>query len=259
MIHVRRLPSALLLALPLVSWPARSQNVAVRAEAPSSLEDQARRIAAGQKIRFDQPELVMGRVIRGINETDFTTLTDDPRRRVIMLMDGSGIEGFSGGTRDEILGKIGYPADYIRYLLEKGTTFRLTLFPRPCDAVLADWSGLGFVLERLYDSKISALFERHRSSLTTLRFADIEAQGEKMSDAYKRGSADPTFMTSERLSQDATLWQFRAFLYNELRLNELYSGDGYIRTESGERGNAEYFFVNRPISTIPGAVSVKLE
>ena len=45
---------------------------------------------------------ICGRILRGKSPKDFETLTDDPDRKLIMLMGGDGLE--------RILGKSGYEA-----------------------------------------------------------------------------------------------------------------------------------------------------
>jgi hypothetical protein len=57
------------------------------------------------------------------------------------------------------------------------------------------------------------------------------------------------------LKEHSSLWEFRSFLYNELRLTELYTGTGYTQTPDGAVGVAEYFIVNQPLENL-GALQV---
>ena len=56
-----------------------------------------------------------GRIIRGKKTEDFTTLTDDPLRKIVMLMGSDGLENILGKTGYEMLTEIGYEKSYIKW------------------------------------------------------------------------------------------------------------------------------------------------
>ena len=61
------------------------------------------------------------------------------------------------------------------------------------------------------------------------------------------------YVTANDINDNSSIWEIRAFLYNQLYLNELFSGDGYTHEEDGSKGLPEYFMLNQRVDELPGA------
>ena len=192
-----------------------------------------------------------GRIIRGIEEDDFLTLSDDSSRKIVMLVDPDGLSNMLGKTGYEMLIEIGYEPDYLEYKIKEGNQFKLVIFPDGEAAKLATWDNLFEMLIQVYP-KTKGLVEKYRDILKTKSFEEIESEsGFKFLEVEKLGEVDPRYMTYDRLDLDnASLSEFRAFLYFSVHLRELYSGDGWTRLSSGEKGVQEYIIPNVPISQL---------
>ena len=70
----------------------------------------------------------MCRILRSKSLEDFETLTNDPNRKIIMLMGGDGLEKILGKTGYEALISIGYMLDYIEYKIKSGFQFKIVIF-----------------------------------------------------------------------------------------------------------------------------------
>ncbi len=194
---------------------------------------------------------VFARVIRGKTEKDFETFTDDLSRNTVMVMDGNGLNSISGVSRNDILIKIGYTKDYINYLKEEGTSFKLVIFKDKEGLFSADWNGLGHTIKEMYPEHVYNLYTKHIENLKNKSFEDIDALGViSLKEAYENGPESAGYINSEKLTENSSLWEFRSFLYNEMRLTELYEGNGYTKNEKGEAGLAEYFFINRMLTEL---------
>jgi hypothetical protein len=185
------------------------------------------------------------RILRGKVEADFSTLSTDTNRNIVMLMDNKGLMNLLGQSSSlSPLERIGYPRDYIRELQEAGTRFKLVLIEPRSKPLLATWDNLGVSLKEAYGSShiVSRLFEKHREELKKNSYLQL-LENSKDKEILKN-------LSSDQLRENSEIWEFRSFLFNELRLNELYTGDGYTKTPEGERGVAEYFVANQEISSI---------
>lgn len=195
-----------------------------------------------------------GRILRGQTEADFITTSDDPDRKVVMFMDESGLEALEGLDGADLLREIGYPEDYIAALIAKGTMFRLVTIEDNGSIIRADWDGVLTMLKRDYPESVWRKVEANLPKLKAMSFAEIEAaSGVKFSELRALGKENPYYMTGERLARtNGSLAEVRAFLFNELNLNELFAGDGFTRLEDGSIGVAEFFDRRRPISEYNG-------
>lgn len=214
---------------------------------------------------------ICGRVIRGTKPSDFDTLTDDPSRHVIMLMDADGLARLFGKSGYKILIEIGYRADYIQQKLDAGNAFKLAVFPAEA-AYLADWDGVFRIAAEVYP-ELASCCAKHASMLRSLTgFALTPGQtdqghfiheierlaGYQFKDADKKD--DPRFMSIEKYrSSGKSLWELRALLYHTLHLRELYSGDGYTYNEQGRRQLKEYVMRNKRIKDIQGSSVLDLD
>ena len=192
-----------------------------------------------------------GRIIRGTKPDDFKTLTDDPNRKLVMLMGSDGLEKLLGKTGYDMLVEIGYEPDYIERKVNEGNQFKLVVFPDNGPAKIATWDNLPIVLKEVYP-EIEAPLNKFLSQLKSIDFDAIESQaGFDFSEVDKLGNADPRFMTYDRfIKSSKTLVDVRAFLYFTVHLRELFSGDGYTYTSDGTRGMLEYIVSNKPISKL---------
>lgn len=184
------------------------------------------------------PPGVFGRILRGRTQKDFQSFSPDKGRRIVMLMDHEGIkEIFHRSNTRSPLDLIGYPRHLVQSLTAEGTLFRLVLVYKPHGARIASWSNLHRILQDAYgvQSLPARLFEIHRMSLKSLSFDQI----------FQNGSIP--VRSSNDLSESSDLQEFRAFLYHELKLNELYTGQGWTLQPSGEMGLNEYFVLNQEI------------
>lgn len=192
-----------------------------------------------------------GRIIRGKNLEDFLTLTDDPQRKLVMLMGPDGLEKLLGKTGYEMLAEIGYESSYIVRKVDEGNQFKLIVFKEGEAARLATWDNTIATVAQVYPDVANSLY-RNLDILKRTAFDDIEkASGFDWSEVDKAGDIDPRYMTYDRFKQSAgTDIDTRAFLYFTVHLRELFSGDGYTYTNNGTRGLMEYIVANKPITEL---------
>lgn len=164
-----------------------------------------------------------GRVLRGVDNDDFDTLTDNPRRRVVFLLDEIALGDLVGLDGLEILKHIGYPAGFIRNLLASGTRFKLVLLPQ-ATLKLATWDNLLDVVQRAYP----AWCEKIEAARPILKCCGYD----------------------EAVSAGGAVTEVRAFLQNKINVNRLFAGDGYTRIEGAatKKVYAEYVTVNRRLA-----------
>lgn len=206
-----------------------------------------------------------GRIVRGKKPDDFATLTDDPTRLVVMLMDSDGLARLFGKTPHQMLLEIGYRADYIKQKVADGNGFKIVVFPQEA-AQPATWDGVFKVAAEVYPD-VAACCQKHGADLRTLtKFERLAGEkdghflhgferlaGHKFADADKPG--DTRFMTIDKYrASGKNVWELRALLYHTLHLRELFSGDGYTYNEQGRRQLREYLMLNKKVVDISGAV-----
>lgn len=199
-------------------------------------------------------EGLFGRIIRGKTPEDFTNLTDDPNRVIVMLTDSAGLASFfSCPTHRHMLLKIGHAPDHIERQVTAGKTYQLVVFPAT-EGMLGDWDGIFTLTKEAYPS-LAPVIEQHAETLRNTSYADLEAAAGYQFKTVDQPDND-RFLSFDRLKDIAspTAWQLRAFLYHVLHLREQYSGDGFTYDDQGRQGVREYIIRNKPISDIPGAV-----
>ncbi|MCX6744865.1 MAG: hypothetical protein NTX82_05055 [Candidatus Parcubacteria bacterium] len=193
---------------------------------------------------------ICGRIIRGQKPSDFASLTDDPERKIVMLVDPDGLAKLLGKSGYDMLIEVGYQPDYLEHKVKEGNQFKLAVFPEGGAAQLATWDNIFAMVSQVYpDITFSSPI---KNGLKSKSFAQIEKlAGFKFLDAEKAGKNDSRFMTYKRfLKSDQTLADFRAFLYFTIHLRELYSGDGWTYDDKGNRGVKEYIIPNLPIADL---------
>ncbi len=196
-------------------------------------------------------EGICGRIIRGRTTKDFETLTDDPDRKLVMLMGPDGLEKLLGKESYDMLVKIGYEKDYIQRKLNEGNKFKLVIFEEGGEADIATWDNVINLVSKTYP-KISNKLHDHIENLKNTSFESIENEAKfDFSEIDKLGKEDQRFMTYERyIESPNSLVAARAFLYFTVHLRELFSGDGYTYTSDGKKGLTEYIVLNRKISEL---------
>ena len=194
---------------------------------------------------------VCGRIIRGRVPGDFETMTDDPSRKLVMLMGADGLAKLPGLSGYEMLVEIGYEASYIERKVTEGNQFKLVVFPEGGPAKLATWGNVIAVVSSVYPD-IASKLQRNAKELASVSFDEIERRaGFDFSEVDKAGPADPRYMTHERFAaRSGTLVDVRAFLYFTVHLRELFTGDGYTKTTDGRRGMMEYIAPNARLSDL---------
>lgn len=199
-----------------------------------------------------------GRIIRGKTAKDFETLTDDPERRIVMLVDEDGLSKLPGLSGYEMLIKVGYEPEYLEHKVQSGDKFKLVVFPTGQTVRLATWDETMNMVADVYPEFAHVFRNTYvRNAIRSTPFDDFQKQaGFKFLDVEKAGKGDPRFMTADRFRDDLgslghggtpEIWKVRAFLYFSVHLRELYTGTGYTATSGGSRGVPEYIIPNRPI------------
>lgn len=194
---------------------------------------------------------ICGRVIRGKKPEDFLSLTDDPTRRIVMLIDPEGLSVLPGLSGYDVLLTLGYEPDYLKHKVDEGNKFKLVVFGDGGLAKLATWDNLIDMVKMQYPEE-SDTFEIHRETLKITSFNDIQKiAGFSFLDVEKAGNSDRRYMTYDRFREsDKSIASLRAFLYFTVHLRELYSGDGYTYDSQGNRGVMEYIVPNKPLSQL---------
>ena len=193
---------------------------------------------------------ICGRVIRGKKPEDFLTLTDDPNRKIVMLMGPDGLNTILGLSGYKILETIGYETDYIARKVSEGCKFKLIVFPEGTPKI-ATWDNTVEVVSEAYPDIANDL----KSNLQVLKTTPFETirqiSGTPWNEIDKQGETHSEFMTLERFKKsNRTAYNCRAFLYFTVHLRELFSGDGYTYTPQGVRGLTEYIVLNSPINKL---------
>lgn len=189
-----------------------------------------------------------GRILRGKKPADFTSLTHDTDRLIVLLLGEDGLENLVGLTgRQMLVDIVKYTDRHITDLIASGHEFKLIVFPSTGDAEVkqATWSNTIDFASKVYPLVETKLRAR-QAELQNTPFADIEAaSGHTFYDVYKAGETDPRYMNYERLqASEGNLWQVRAFLFHILHLRELFEGTGYTGAQQ------EHFVLNMQVQDI---------
>jgi nicotinamidase-related amidase len=194
---------------------------------------------------------LVGRIIRGKRPEDFATLTDDPKRQLVLLMGPDGLERLAGKNGYDMLVEIGYDRDYIKRKILDGNQFKLIVYRSGKNADLANWDNVIRIVSDAYP-QVAGKLRRNAAELRTTTFDQIERlAGFDFSDVDAIGESDSRYMTAERFERSAgTLADTRAFLYFTVHLRELFSGDGYTYTNDGVRCLSEYLAINQRIDQL---------
>lgn len=196
----------------------------------------------------------VGRLIRGKSEADFETLTPDPNRRVVFLMDSDGLGKLEGKSGYQQLMEVGKsPKEILDEIQNQGLRYKLVVWPGDSGPTKqATWDNLLDMMSEQYPQvadKIQACREELKAEKT---FGNWEKQAGFEFGDVKRG--DPRYVGYEELQQrEGKPWEVRAFLYNSCNVNSLYSGDGFTKRPDGSQGVPEYIVPNLKINELPSA------
>lgn len=192
-----------------------------------------------------------GRVLRGIKDKDFETLSDDPDRKIIFYIKEDGLRNMFGKTVYEILYNLGYEPNYFANKIKQGNKFKLIIFSEPSDEIPATWDNLLDMIVFMYP-KTRFLVYKYRDKLKITPFCILEELFDySYLEVEKNGINDQRFMTYERLDfKKATFSEFRAFLYFTAHVREYYSGDGFTNLLNGDKVLKEYITPNVKLSEL---------
>jgi hypothetical protein len=201
---------------------------------------------------------VYGRIVRTMQPAP-ERLAEEAERRVVPVMGPGGLQRLLGKTGYQSLITIGYTPEYIANLVARGMKYKLILFDRPDEMRIATWTASVEFASQHYPELRTVLYR----ALTQLRASSLEEferqKGFRFYDVERAGRNDPRFMTPERLlASEQTPADVRCFLFHTLHFTDLYAGDGYTKTISGERGVREYLMHNARLETLRNCRVIEL-
>lgn len=210
-----------------------------------------------------------GRILRGrAGSGDFKKFSPEIDRDLVFLMGADGLESLVGKTGYQMLESIGYESDYIAEKVKGGCEFKLVIFSAKsvASAKQATWAGALEVVKTTYPA-LSKIITAVEDKLKTTSLSQMEAcycQDRTMASIDVCGKEDPMFMTAERLAAtpestpEVMLARVRAFLYHTCQMRQLYAGDGFTHSETGERGMEEWMAPNMSLEDLGESTLVDL-
>lgn len=214
----------------------------------------------GAKIQLSEP--VYGRICSSRKAEPPIKLTTNLSRKTAFIFGSDAIASIVlQNNAYDTLRRLGFTPDYLHYdhVVQKCSSWLFLFKPTACgrDDFLvapATWDGVESVLRTLYPDVLQD-FTSHRQQLEEANYESFEQEaGFKFLESKKAqdgATPGPPYYTYERfrsLPHPRRAWQVRLFLYCELRLLELYSGDGLTYMEDGTPGCLEYFCTNVSIA-----------
>ncbi|CAF1004067.1 unnamed protein product [Adineta ricciae] len=191
-----------------------------------------------------------GRLTRGVNDDDFSRLSHDPTKRLSWVFDHKTLRRLLKMSHLDMLLYIGHTPEWIRCQLGKQHKFKLIVFSAPSDEVkLATWDNIFDLLTKAYPEIDSAVWIRYADELKQRTFQDIDPDDIIVKNYYLGPKSDG-FMHLNRflnLKEPPTLLHVRAFLHNQIGLNELFGGEGKTITHEGNLTSDEYLTRSRPL------------
>src|SRR3990167_10193972 len=219
---------------------------------PSCFAGMVGRITSGHK-NNDPPEIV------GLGSSS---------RKVTFLFGEDTIEHSFLNAKNtwELLLDLGIQSNFILHdIIIERLPIKLVFFrldPAKGEKILpATWDGVEAFIAAHYPS-VYEDFTQFKQDLMTTEYEEFEKQaGFPFIHALKQSLNYPCYTHDyyTNLPAPKTLWQFRCFLYCELRLLELFKGDGYtINAQTGVRLK-EYFSRNYTIDQLKQLGEVVIE
>lgn len=203
----------------------------------------------------------VGRLIRGKSAADFESLTNDPTRKLVFLMDSQGLQELEGKSGYQQLIAIGHtPQHILEEVQSKGNRYKLVVWPggqgpdRP-----ATWDNVAELMKDVYPD-VAAKVAARLPELKAADFSHWEQQAGYHFADVKPG--DERYIHYDQLKErEGTALEVRQFLYNACHLRELYTGDGFTKKADGTQGVPEYISPNLRIEDLPGArvIDVKID
>ncbi|XP_022082332.1 uncharacterized protein LOC110974774 [Acanthaster planci] len=126
----------------------------------------------------------------------------------------------------------------------------LNTWQRPI--VPATWEGMEELIHTCYPAALEAVLS-HWQTIKDNPVASFEEEVDYKFIAAVSDPSGPLYMGYDRfvsLPKPQTAWQTRLFLYCELRMFELFSGDGLTSREDGTKGEKEYVCMNYELEKI---------
>ncbi len=225
-----------------------------------------------------------GRLIRGKTPDDFRTLSNDPTRQLVLLIDSDGLADLVGKTGYEMLRGIGYEhVDIDTEVTHNGNRFQLVVFPEG-SVKLGHWRNIIAEASAAYPEAAAALAKWEndlaRLSVDVLGWDDLQARFSELeaehldsvrhlpdfgnvsdwNDVRRAGSSHPGYMTTERLLRSSqTLADVRAWAFFTLHLRRLYGGNGYTYDATGAKGPREWAIRNTPVVDLGDHATLNLD
>jgi hypothetical protein len=204
---------------------------------------------------------IVGRFIRGTDESCFECLSDEKGKRLSWVCSEELMSTILGMTPLEALLCIGKTMSWIESRLYDGTQHRLMVFPVE-EGNIATWDNLFALVEEHFGSELfNKLAPFHDGIKRIQGYTDVDYPNADLvmsvSDlAVHEKHEHPDFMSPDKyLSLDnPTLSDARAFYYHSIGCNKLFRGDGY-----SPEGMPELIVPNRRLTDISGAVQIPLD
>ena len=203
---------------------------------------------------------VIGRFIRGTDESMFEFLSDEPHKKLSWVCSESLLSSILGMTPTEALISIGKTPTWIENRSRDGTTHRLVVFPTQC-ATTATWDNILTLIREHYGHELYLklhLFQEPIKGIT-----DFNTQIENASQISLIAELPLTqkirhsqFMTPDKFLAlpHPTLSDARAFYYHCIGCNSRFRGNGMSID-----GHLEMLMPNKRIVDIPHAIQIPLE
>lgn len=191
-----------------------------------------------------------GRIVRSLRDTPLR-LADSDRRRFVMIFGPSGLRRIRGKDGFNMMIELGHAPASIQRELSHGMKFHLVTFKRPPKRHGASWKGVVAAAIEHYPEFETAL-RAALPDLSSRPLAEFEASlGFSFAEVHANGVDDKRFLTPTRFAECAqTSADVRLFLFNELHLNELFTGGGRTLTHEGKEGVVEYVTPNVDIISL---------
>jgi len=202
-----------------------------------------------------------GRIVRSRRSDHPLRLADSDRRRFVMITGPSGLRRIRDKDGFEAMVELGHAPASIQCELSHGMKFYLVTFEKPGRLHRASWRGVVDAAVEHYPEFEDAL----RRALPDLRrqplgWFEAHLDGISFKQVHMAGVGDDRFLTPARFAGcEQTSAHVRLFLFNELHLNELFTGDGRTLTHMGDTGVVEYVTPNVDIAFLRGVSVRKIE
>ncbi|KAL9647725.1 hypothetical protein ABK040_015213 [Willaertia magna] len=214
------------------------------------------------------------RVCKGRTPEDVIYLTNSGDDRTCFLMGADGLlkclqlfkKGYNNLSNEEkhdtsleFFHYLGFEKKFVTLKLESGFKYELMLidknkFEQASKTTIepADWSGVFTLLEELFPELYPFILP-HRQALENTSFETFQKEANfDFVEVKIFGWDHPNYLDGKKIllkkeelmKKGLTLFEVRSFFYFEMGMRELFKGDGFTWTESGERGFREYLTGN---------------